>query len=67
MILFKCDRCGKLIKTPLDKHIFTVYVTHPESSDEKYYEKYYDCVRHFCTDCMDKIQECIEELGRAEE
>ena len=61
MILFKCDRCGKLMKTPLDN--FTVTITPPEFRKFGYYEG----DMHFCADCMDKLQLCIEELGRSKD
>ena len=62
MILFKCDRCGKLMKNALTD-LFTVDVTPPEIRLLKHPSGRV----HFCEDCMDKIVECVKELGRAED
>lgn len=65
MTLYKCNRCGHIVKEPLE--VFTVNVTPPEiwRWDDPL-AKYYCGDLHFCTSCMGKIQECIEELGRSE-
>lgn len=64
-IKYFCDRCGKEIR----KHAqpFTVTVKPPEVwaySDPM--AEYYEGDLLFCSDCMKKIIECIEELGRKE-
>lgn len=65
MIQYICDRCGKKVSKVTS--LFTVSITPPEVWN--YYDSlitYYDGDLHFCSDCMKKINECIEELGRTE-
>lgn len=64
MIQYKCDRCGKFLKSSPDEY-FVITITPPEIWT--YFKgpvKYYSGDMHFCTDCMEKISECINELGR---
>ncbi len=51
MIQYKCDRCKRIIQ--IYEKMFTVKITPPTIE------------LHFCIDCMDKINECIDELGSA--
>ena len=62
MILHKCDRCGK--EMPPERS-FTIEIEPP--SVFRYCSDlaiYYAGPMHFCEDCMGKINECIDELGR---
>ena len=65
MIVYKCDRCGKILST--DQHnIFAVEVIPPKVWT--YFEgpiKYPSGEYHFCANCIEKIMECVDELGRS--
>ena len=64
MVKYYCDRCGR----EREKYeMFSVTIIPPEVWP--YYESlitYYSGELHFCIDCMKKINECIDELGRKE-
>lgn len=64
MIEYKCDRCGKRISADW-RRVFTVEFKPPEiwNYTGKLME-YPAGEYHFCEGCIEKIQECIEELGR---
>lgn len=64
-IKYFCDRCGREGKQY--EQLFTVTIASPKVwaySDPM--AEYYEGDLHFCTDCMKKIIDCIEELGRKE-
>ena len=64
MVKYYCDRCGK---TRGRVELFTVTVTPPEVWD--YNDSlimYFDGNLHFCRECMKKINDCIDELGRSD-
>ena len=65
MVKYFCDRCGR----EREKYeLFTVTIIPPkvlEYRDGLVQYKWGEF--HFCTDCMEKINDCIEELGRNEE
>ena len=64
-VQYKCDRCGKIIKS--ESECFVVTMEPPKIWT--YFEgpvKYYSGDMHFCQNCMGKINECIDELGRKE-
>lgn len=63
-VQYKCDRCGIIMKPEMT---FTVEIEPPTVF--RYYRDlatYYVGTMHFCSDCMGKIYECIDELGRNE-
>lgn len=65
MILYKCNRCGKILKN--ESECFVVKFKPPEVWT--YFEgpiKYFAGTMHFCQNCMDKLNECIDELGRSD-
>ncbi len=64
MVEYRCDRCGK----KREKYeLFVVTIIPPEVWEFCDYLVQYKCGEfHFCTDCMKKINECIDELGRNE-
>ena len=63
MIIYKCDRCGKVFDD--GRSLFKVDIKHPEVYEVlDYTVKYCYGTLHFCTDCMRKVGECVEELGR---
>jgi len=62
MVKYYCDRCGKGRRKV---ELFTVTIEPPEvRSYNSSLAIYYDGDLHFCDDCMKKINDCIEELGR---
>ena len=61
MIIFRCDRCGKLMRDGV-LSMFTIDITPPEIRLLKHPAGH----MHLCEECMDKIMECIQELGRSE-
>lgn len=66
MLKYICDRCGKaLLNSP--QSVFKVTIEPPEVWDwDDRLVTYTYGEMHFCTDCMKKINECIDELGRHE-
>lgn len=67
MIKYICDRCGLTLRD--DNVGFTVEIEPPS-----YYTAFgfdpnknrYEKPMHLCADCMEKVIECIDELGRTE-
>ena len=47
MILYKCDRCGKIQKKPFKNTI--------EITTEKTYGEYFTQVRMFCNECTEDL------------
>ena len=62
MVKYYCDRCGR----EREKYeLFAVTIILPEVWGFRDDLVQYKCGEfHFCTDCMKKINECIDELGR---
>ena len=67
MVEYKCDRCGKVIHDHDEK--FTLVIEPP-----RYYimsafdpdRKCFETPMHLCKHCVNKVIECIDELGRNE-
>ena len=67
MIEYKCDRCGKNISADW-RRVFTVEFKPPQIwsyTGKLIGLEYPDGEYHFCEECVGKLQECIEELGRS--
>ena len=65
MITYKCDRCGRSVTD--DATYFTVQIAPPRVwAFEDGMVSYKTGLLHFCTNCMGKIYECMNELGRSE-
>lgn len=62
MVKYFCDRCGK---ERGQYELFTVTITPPKIwSYSDPMAEYYEGGLHLCSNCMEKINECIDELGR---